>query len=184
MPDLMDDIESDSLFENQFEQIRIALLRFIISLTSCRTVSDDLVQETFMTLWKKRDSFEPGSNFKAWAFQTAFNLVRNYRRTMARNLEQTMPSEKIMGLIRDKYMQQESFWEAESKFLPECLQQLPEKQQQLITRRYIGKVSLQNLAPEWELSPNALSQLLFRIKKSLKKCVQSKQNNRSQRGES
>jgi len=89
-----------------------------------------------------------------------------------------------MGMIRDQYMQSESIWESESKFLPECLQQLPERQQQLITRRYVGKVSLQTLAPEWELSPNALSQLLFRIKKSLKKCVQMKQQLRTQRGES
>lgn len=173
----MNEREDDNIFENQFEQIRISLLRFIISLTSCRTASDDLVQETFMTLWKKRESYEPGSNFKAWAFQTAFNLVRNYRRSNSRSIEQSMPSEKIMGLIRDKYIQSESVWESESRFLPECLQQLPEKQQQLVTRRYIGKVSLENLAPEWDLNPNALSQLLFRIKKSLKKCVQAKQLN-------
>lgn len=175
MPDLMNKREDDSLFESQFEQIRISLLRFIISLTSCPTISDDLVQETFMTLWKKRESFEPGTNFKAWAFQTAFNLVRNYRRTNSRNVEQSMPSEKIMGLIRDKYIQNENAWESESRFLPECIQQLPEKQQQLISRRYIGKVPLENLAPEWDLNPNALSQLLFRIKKTLKKCVQNKQ---------
>lgn len=176
----MNERDDDTVFESQFEDIRTSLLRFIISLTSCRTASDDLVQETFMTLWKKRESYEPGTNFKAWAFQTAFNLVRNYRRSNSRSLEQSMPSEKIMVLIRDRYMQNESVWNAESKYLPECLQQLPEKQQQLITRRYIGKVSLQNLAPEWELSPNALSQLLFRIKKALKKCVQSKQASRGE----
>ena len=178
----MNEREDDTIFESQFEQIRISLLRFIISLTSCRTTSDDLVQETFMTLWKKRQTFEAGTNFKAWAFQTAFNLVRNHRRSNAKNIEQSMPSEKIMGMIRDRYMQNESVWESESKFLPECLQQLPEKQQQLMSRRYIGKVSLQSLAPEWDLSPNALSQLLFRIKRSLKKCIQTKQN--ATRGES
>lgn len=179
----MNDREDDTIFESQFELIRISLLRFIISLTSCRTASDDLVQETFMTLWKKRDDFQAGTNFKAWAFQTAFNLVRNHRRSNAKNIEQSMPSEKIMGLIRDRYIDAENVWESESKFLPECLQELPERQQQLITRRYIGKVSLNTLAPEWELSPNALSQLLFRIKKSLKKCVQNKQNSLKARGE-
>jgi RNA polymerase sigma-70 factor, ECF subfamily len=176
----MNEREDDTIFESQFEQIRISLLRFVISLTSCRTTSDDLVQETFMTLWKKRKSYEPGTNFKAWAFQTAFNLVRNYRRSNSRSIEQSMPSDKVMGLIKDRYMQSENVWEAESKFLPECLQQLPERQQQLITRRYIGKVSIQNLAPDWDLSPNALSQLLFRIKKTLKKCVQSKQASRGE----
>jgi len=180
----MNEREDDTVFEKHFEEVKTSLLRFIISLTSCRTTSDDLLQETFMTLWKKRQTFEEGTNFKAWAFQTAFNIVRNYRRSHANNPVQSMPSEKIMGMIRDQYMQSESIWESESKFLPECLQQLPERQQQLITRRYVGKVSLQTLAPEWELSPNALSQLLFRIKKSLKKCVQMKQQLRTQRGES
>ena len=179
----MKEREDDTVFEKQFEEVKTSLLRFIISLTSCRTTSDDLLQETSMTLWKKREEFEEGTNFKAWAFQTAFNLVRNYRRKNAGNPVQSLPSEKIMSMIRDQYIQAESIWEAESKFLPECLQQLPEKQQQLITRRYVGKVSLQTLAPEWELSPNALSQLLFRIKKALKKCVQTKQNLSLQRGE-
>ena len=177
MPDLMKEREDDTVFESQFEQIRISLLRFIISLTACRTSSDDLLQETFMTLWKKRESFVPGTNFKAWAFQTAFNLVRNYRRSNAKSLEHPMPSDKIMEMTRDSYLNNEKPWETESRYLPECIQQLPERQQQLITRRYVGKVSLQTLAPEWELTPNALSQLLFRIKRSLRKCVQAKQIN-------
>lgn len=176
MPDLMNDKEDDAAFEREFEQVRIPLLRFIISLTACRTSSDDLLQETFVTLWKKRETYEKGTNFKAWAFQTAFNLVRNHKRKDAKNLEHRMPSDKIMDMIQERYDQNEKLWSVESKFLPECLQQLPERQQQLITRRYVGKVSLQTLAPEWDLTPNALSQLLFRIKRSLRKCVQSKQS--------
>ncbi|MCW1401115.1 sigma-70 family RNA polymerase sigma factor [Novosphingobium sp. MW5] len=46
--------------------------------------ADDLVQEAVMRAWASRDSFRPGSNFKAWVFTITrnnfLNELRRYRR--------------------------------------------------------------------------------------------------------
>ncbi len=60
------------------------LRAFAISLSGSRSLADDLVQETILKAWANRDSFEPGTNMKAWLHTILrnhfFNLSRNYRR--------------------------------------------------------------------------------------------------------
>lgn len=49
------------------------LRAFAISLCGDIDRADDLVQETLVKAWNKLDSFEPGTNFKAWLF----TILRN-----------------------------------------------------------------------------------------------------------
>jgi RNA polymerase sigma-70 factor, ECF subfamily len=62
---------------NQFRDDLIAaipgLRAFGISLTSRVDRADDLVQETMMKAWKHHDSFQPGTNIKAWLY----TILRN-----------------------------------------------------------------------------------------------------------
>ncbi|MGO1055287.1 RNA polymerase sigma factor [Crossiella sp. CA198] len=57
---------------------------------SCRVdtqVADDLVSETFLTAWERRDSFEPArATPRAWLFGIAANLLRRHTRAEGRRL--------------------------------------------------------------------------------------------------
>jgi len=166
--------ESHDQFEALLSEHREPLRRFLVSLTASTATADDLVQETCVTLWKKRAEFIPGTNFKAWSFQVAFNLARNFRRKAARAKELALPDEELLEKLRENYDEADLRWELESKHLPHCLHKLREKQRELIIRRYVGKVPVQELAQEGGMTPNAMSQLLFRIKQTLRKCVEDK----------
>ena len=60
------------------------LRAFAISLCGDVDRADDLVQETLVKAWNKMDSFEEGTNFKAWLFtilrNTYFSECRKLRR--------------------------------------------------------------------------------------------------------
>lgn len=60
------------------------LRAFAISLTGDHHRANDLVQETLMKAWANRDSFQTGTNLKAWLFtilrNTYFSEIRKRRR--------------------------------------------------------------------------------------------------------
>src|SRR5882672_10516972 len=48
-------------------------------------LAEDLVAETFLTAFERRDRFDPAApNARAWLFGIATNLLRNHRRTEQR----------------------------------------------------------------------------------------------------
>ncbi|WP_322893957.1 MULTISPECIES: sigma-70 family RNA polymerase sigma factor [unclassified Yoonia] len=65
-------------------QQSLALHRRALKLTSDKHRADDLVQETLLKAWAKRDSFRPDTHLRAWLFtilrNTFFSDLRKYRR--------------------------------------------------------------------------------------------------------
>ena len=61
------------------------LLRFIFRYVQCEAEARDLVQETFVRVYLKRDRFKLDASFSTWAFTIAANLCRNRRRWRGRH---------------------------------------------------------------------------------------------------
>lgn len=57
-----------------------AVYSFAVYLCRDRELARDLVQETYLRAWKSWDSFQPGTNCKAWLLTIARNLyISHYR---------------------------------------------------------------------------------------------------------
>ena len=63
------------------------LRAFAISLTGKVDRADDLVQETLLKAWANRESFEPGTNLKAWLFTILRNEFYTVFRKRKREVE-------------------------------------------------------------------------------------------------
>ena len=63
------------------------LRAFGLSLTARGDRADDLVQETLMKAWKHYESFEPGSNMKAWLYTILRNEFYTQLRKRKREVE-------------------------------------------------------------------------------------------------
>ena len=61
-----------------------AVCRLLLGLTGHAHDTEDLAQETFLRAWKKRDSFRPGSNERAWLLRIASNAFFDLRRKQQR----------------------------------------------------------------------------------------------------
>lgn len=63
------------------------LRAFAVSLIGRHDKADDLVQDTIMKAWAKQESFEPGTNMKAWLFTILRNEFYSQMRKRGREVQ-------------------------------------------------------------------------------------------------
>lgn len=63
-----------------------SLRAFAVSLSRRQDRADDLVQETVMKAWGKQESFQPGTNMRAWLFTILRNEFYSQMRRKGREL--------------------------------------------------------------------------------------------------
>jgi len=62
-----------------------SLYRTALRLTRVPADADDLVQDTYLKAFRAADTFEPGTNLRAWLFTILHNTARNRARDRARS---------------------------------------------------------------------------------------------------
>lgn len=70
-----------SAFTELYERHGPALLTFLARLTGDRALAEDLLQETFMRVYRARDTYGGEGQFRAWLFTIARRLVIDWRRS-------------------------------------------------------------------------------------------------------
>ena len=92
-------------FNIQINKIESLLIGFAMKLTRNKENAKDLMQETLMRCYDKRDRFREGTNFKAWVTTVMYNsYINHYRRAKTRNAV-LKPVEDFSYLAENKSMQ-------------------------------------------------------------------------------
>lgn len=92
-----------------------SLYRTALRLTRAPADADDLVQDTYLKAFRAADSFQPGTNLRAWLFTILHNTARNRVRDRARDTV-AIDSETV-----DQAAEQPSFAGGGSVATPETL---------------------------------------------------------------
>ena len=83
-------IVAEAATEFSFKREMLAALpglrAFAVSLARRHDRADDLVQETVMKAWSKQESFQPGTNMRAWLFTILRNEFYSQMRRKGREL--------------------------------------------------------------------------------------------------
>ena len=61
--------------------------------------AEDVAQRASMTMWRRLDQHESGTNFRNWAFQVAKNAALNHLTTMRR--DRHVFSKKLVNLLAE-----------------------------------------------------------------------------------
>lgn len=81
--------ESHLDFKCELLSVLPALRAFAVSLSGQHDRADDLVQDTIMKAWAKQDSFQLGTNMKAWLFTILRNEFYSQMRKRGREVQDT-----------------------------------------------------------------------------------------------
>ena len=82
-------------FDALFERWAGGVLRFVERMVGEASVAEDLVQETFVRVWRARAGYQPEARFSTWLFTIAGNAARNeLRRPFRRAPHDSMDEER------------------------------------------------------------------------------------------
>lgn len=148
------------------------VLAFIYKLVHNRHDADDVFQRTSMVLWSKIETFEPGSNFLAWANKIAYFQVCNFFRTSGR--DRLRFSDAVLAKIADESTVPIVENQGRLDALSKCMNELGRSDRDVVRQAYSGEQSVKELAVTIGLAVQTVYNRLGRIRKQLFLCVAQK----------
>lgn len=145
------------------------LYAYVVSLLGNTADADEVLQETNLALWRKLDTFQPGSSFVAWASRVAWFEVLAFRKRRGRDRLSFEP-ELLETLAAESAVRLEGF-EAQRRALAHCLTKLSAGDRDLLARRYELGNSAAAVAEQLGRTAQATYQALHRIRLNLALCI-------------
>jgi len=134
---------------------------------------DEITHEAFVFAFREIARFDTAQPFRPWLRAIAWNLVR--RELLRFGREQANLSRFEQAQLAQLTRQGERPAERdETIFLEECLAQLPENVRRLVDERYRAGRSNDELATSFGHSVEWVRVTLFRIRKQLRTCIETK----------
>jgi len=145
---------------------------YIYSLLGNTASAWDVLQETNLVLWDKRDEFELGSNFLAWAHTVARFQVLAFLRDRKREPLSLLTPEVFEKMQADVGPEFDGY-EARLKALSVCLKELAPAAGNIVRLHYVERRSLVQVGEQLSMTANAVKQALFRARRTLESCIDS-----------
>ncbi|WP_068545683.1 RNA polymerase sigma factor [Thalassotalea crassostreae] len=169
-------MKSEQVFEILMREQTGMLLTYLRAIVGSPAAVDDIYQETMLTAWKKLDSFDKTRSFGPWLRGIAKNHALAHFRCAKRDM--LMCNDAILEYLDQQLLQIElssgDSWQEKTKVLHQCIEQLPEKYQQVVRLRYLEERKTAEVQQHVDISREALKKRLRRAKKQLFQCLQQK----------
>ncbi len=165
----MSDMDSKySVFLSNLLSHQDRLYGYIFALVPNITAVDDLVQETILVMWEKFDTFEPGTNYFAWAKKIAYYKVINY-------LERSHHSDIHFSkeVLESIEKQTDVFEKSDIRVdaLENCLKKLKGPDKELIKLKYVEGLTIKEVAVKTTRSIHGMYKIMARIHNMLENCI-------------
>lgn len=147
---------------------------FIISMMPGSDEVEDVLQDTNIVIWEKMNTFEMGSDFRAWVFTIAKHVTLEHLRKTKRDHAPTFDP-ALISMIAESWHDGESKVDSAREIaLDRCLEGLNEKEQAIVEARYHKGSSLESHSADCGRPAGALRVSLYRIRAKLRRCVKKR----------
>ena len=164
-------MRSEQLFAELLESCRERLHAYVFAILHDPTDTQDVLQQTFIVLWQKFDSFDLESDFFAWALVVAkyqaFNYIRYRERYRKRFSEEFMEK-----LSRQSALVAPDREDDRKVALKGCLSKLSSSDRRLLRARYENNLKVNQIADILNRSQPSVSNSFRRIRTQLRQCIE------------
>ena len=158
------------LFQREYLHNRKAIFTFVFILVGNRADADDIFQDACVVMWKKFDSFTPGTSFIAWAKQICRNLVMDYRKKRRRRKVVGL-DDKTVDLLAFRYEHMQNQIDDRIEALKQCVKKLSFRDHELVEMAYRKGHAVKEIAAECSVSVQRIYRRLGDVHKSLLFCL-------------
>jgi RNA polymerase sigma-70 factor, ECF subfamily len=166
----MNEQERHKLFSDLIARYQSELYCYILAVVRNWEDTDDLLQSVYMVLWRKFESFQPGSNFLYWARRTAKIEVSNFLRR--KRLPSYATDELLDAMVETDIEVQGEGRESYLAALRRCREKLSPVDQELIEFYYVDDLGSRQIAQRLHRSQSSVCNSLNRIRSWLFACIQ------------
>ena len=164
-----------SEFKRVFLPLHHKLYRIAFCLTGNKEDAEDMVQDAYLRIWKRRADLEGIDNLEAFSVTVVKNVCLN----MLRNRRQD--EEIDSGQRPDVFAETDVGREIESRdamgIVAALIERLPDRQRDVIRMRDVGDCSFEEIGMSTGLSPGNIRTLLSRARKRIKEQYLAIMNN-------
>ena len=152
---------------------RSQLLGYLYAILRNAQDAEDVLQQTYMELWRKFDQYDETKNLFAWAREIARRQALAFLRTNRNNRMQF--SNALLDLMSEEMLARPQEYDDESgrlRALRSCMGKLAQSDRQLIHRCYRGDSTQREVAEKIGRTPQSVGNSLRRIRLALLECIQ------------
>jgi RNA polymerase sigma-70 factor (ECF subfamily) len=149
------------------------LFAYVYGLTPSWPDAEEVMQRVRIRIWQQFEQYEADKPFDAWARAIAYYLVLAYRKEKSRQRE--FFTERILEAVSDHFDKHLDQAGDRRDALLQCLDKLDSRKRELVISYYSSaRHAGESIASNLSMTPNALRQAMFRIRKALLECVERK----------
>ena len=162
------------------------LYNYTLKRVSDKGLAEDLVQDTFLSAWKSRDTYKSEASEKTWLFAICKNkIIDHYRKKSTSNVQyaevdtssnffdeaehwtrEYQPNE--WGINYHQPVETKEFY----GILDFCKKKLQEMQQSVFVMKYMDDLSAEEICKVLNISSSNYWVLIHRAKLQLRKCLE------------
>lgn len=117
------------------------LLTYLHRITSVRHTAEDLLQETFLAVWAKRETFAGTGSFASWLFAIATNCQRQAYRTQSRRISFVDAADSIpVAACTAPTPLDQTLLTEQQQTLSVAIERLPEQQRIVLVLRHWNRM--------------------------------------------
>lgn len=152
-------------FKKRYLKQHKLLYRISWSLTQNVQDAEDLVQDTYLRLWQKRDILPPESETDAYLITVVKNLFYDRQRKM--QVDTKTEIDKVSDPIDDDNPEDLLVQSSENRRVMKAIDELPPGERKILSMHVIDSKSYTELEQETGLKQNYLRQIVMRAKNKL-----------------
>ena len=139
---------------------------FIRNISGDIQLTEDITQEVFIKLWRKREELDPGRNIESWLFICAKNLFLNELRSRKQSDAFAAESKHSSNILDNSTLDLINYHFAESA-MAEIIREMPPQRQKIFVLSRLYGLPAAEIARQMGISERTVENQLYQAKKYL-----------------